>query len=436
MRKALPDYLSLLLDLILIAVGIFFFRNSRISWTVIYVLMVIYCFAIPLRVWRNQRDGIHPISVQSVIILLFHIGFGITILVTPERFFHWVHIFFGWWMIGDAFLSNVILHVIRRDHLKGGPYRIWHSLYAFIMGILMIFGKSLNIQISVMSILGGVFFILYGLASFISHLRLLYPDSRIAKLTEWTVSLPVLLSAFVPLMAYESIAKLEEDALSDPREKQDCDLEVFIYLKGEGPEIFGHIDISLDGTIYSYGCHDPATRKLAGTLGDGVLIVSERDSFLDEAIYTDHKTIIGYGFQLSEQQKTKIRQRIDDIMQRAVPWHCAAEKAAFCGDDLSRVNDYASRVWKETRCNFYKFTSGKFRTYFAGSTNCVLLADELVRSKEARLLDINGIVVPGTYLDFLNYEYNLRRDLVISRKLYRYLPAAPAGPELEKTGSS
>lgn len=54
---------------------------------------------------------------------------------------------------------------------------------------------------------------------------------------------------------------------------------MFIYLKESGPESLGHVDISFQGNIYSYGCHDPHHRGLFGTLGDGVLIVSKREAF-------------------------------------------------------------------------------------------------------------------------------------------------------------
>lgn len=53
----------------------------------------------------------------------------------------------------------------------------------------------------------------------------------------------------------------------------------------------------------------------------------------------------------------------------------------------------------------YKFANGKFKTYFVFSTNCVLLADELLHCKELDLIPIGGIVTPGTYLEFLNTEY-------------------------------
>ena len=99
----------------------------------------------------------------------------------------------------------------------------------------------------------------------------------------------------------------------NPYDDTPADLEVFIYLKESGPESLGHVDISFKNRIYSYGCHDPENRELFGTLGDGVLIVSDRNSFLENAIQNDEKTIIGYKIELTENQKAIIQKKIDNL---------------------------------------------------------------------------------------------------------------------------
>ena len=67
----------------------------------------------------------------------------------------------------------------------------------------------------------------------------------------------------------------------------------------------------------------------------------------------------------------------------------------------------------------YKFANGKFKTYFVFSTNCVLLADELLHCKELDLIPIGGIVTPGTYLEFLNTEYLRPGGMVVERTIYK-----------------
>ena len=66
----------------------------------------------------------------------------------------------------------------------------------------------------------------------------------------------------------------------------------------------------------------------------------------------------------------------------------------------------------------YKFTKGKFKTYFIAGTNCVNLADDLIRSKDLNLIDLNGLVTPGAYLAFLNTEYLKKDSIVKTRTLF------------------
>ena len=125
-----------------------------------------------------------------------------------------------------------------------------------------------------------------------------------------------------------------------------------------------------------------------------------------------------YGIRLTDAEKQILRGRIQELMSRAMPWDCAAAAAERNHQDSSRINDYASKIYKTTHCEMFKFSSGKFRTYFAASTNCVLLADELIRSKNLNLIDIAGFATPGAYLSFLNSQYLLKTTPVRTRTIY------------------
>ena len=74
----------------------------------------------------------------------------------------------------------------------------------------------------------------------------------------------------------------------------------------------------------------------------------------------------------------------------------------------------------------YDPAKGKFRTYFISSTNCVMLADELIRNKDLSLVYLSGLVTPGAYLSFLNSEYLKPNTPVISRTLYETIPSKPS----------
>ncbi len=406
-------------DLLLIAAGILFFTHQYTGWTILYIVAVLLCIVLPIRILLNVRSGARQLSSATMFVILFNIAFLITILLQPQRFLEFIDVFFGWWMLGNGIVTMVEFYVLVRDQLPGAVYRLLIGLISILIAVFMITGRNLSIKTNVMSIIAGLYFLFYGILGLLFHISMIYrqyrPDSP-----SWSYSAPVLLSAFFPYEVYLSIRRLElESQLSVNKSPDPADLNVYIYMKGKGPEILGHIDISYNGIILSYGNHNPESRKLAGTLGDGILIRSKEAPFLQESITTENKTVIGYGIRLTETQKKALEERIQDLLSRSEPWYCAAAKAHQKGEDMSPYRDYASRVYKETFCDMYRFTVGKFRTYFISSTNCVLLADALIRNNDLNLVRLNGLVTPGAYLSFLNTEYLKPDSPVISRTLYK-----------------
>ena len=406
-------------DLLLLAIGILFFTQRYTGWTILYILALLLCIALPVRILLNIRSGISSFSSSTLILILFNIFFAITILLQPLRFLEWAHVFFGWWMFGNGIIQLVEFYVLIRDQLPGTLPKLLSSIFSLLIAFLIIFGRDLSIKTDVLSIIAGVYFLLYGVMGMLFHISLIV-KRRNPESPSWSYSAPILLNAFFPLEVYISLRRLEQASkLSPPKSTEHADLYVYTYIKGKGPEALGHIDLSYKGMILSYGNHDPETRQLVGTLGDGVLIRAKENEFLQESITTDGKTVVRYGIRLTESQRKALEERIRKLFARTVPWQCAAEKAYRRGEDMTPYHDYASRVFRETFCEMFKFTQGKFRTYFISSTNCVLLADELIRNKDLNLIHLNGLVTPGAYLSFLNTEYLKADSPVISRTFYK-----------------
>ncbi len=405
-------------DAISLAIGILFLTEKITGWTILYILILALCFFLPVRLFLSIRAGTIPETRADYRMMAFNLLFGIVLMIWPNRFMMFVHVFFGWWMLGHGILHLVDFYVCLHDQLPGALSQLISGLGFLILSIFMIIGRNMAIKTEVLSILAGIFFIANALFSFLEHLSALLKSFNPER-SAFSVSPPILMTAFLPIQFYISIKELKRDALlREKRETIPSDLRVYIYLKGKGPEMFGHIDISYKGTIWSYGNHDPASRRLNGTYGDGVLIRADEAKFLKESVETDNKTVISYGIRLTPNQKEMVESRLEKLMERAEPWKCEAQLAREAGKDMEPYNDYASRVYKETLCEMYKFKSGKFRTYFISSTNCVILADELIRNQNLRLIDLSGLITPGAYLSFLNTEYQKKNSPVISRIFY------------------
>ena len=406
------------MDLLFSSIGILLLIHPSGGLFILYILTVILSFLIPLRLIFLMCCRIRQRSRIDCCFIALNLLFGLVILLRPEQFLKWTAVFYGWRAFGYGILMLVSYYVTVHDRLSGPVSALLSGLLSVPLGIFLILSSDLPIRENMISAAAGFYFLGYGIIGLLFHFRLLL--SRYFKnLIPRSLSGPTIINAFLPLEMHIALQQLKQSERLLPAGKSEhADLHVYFYLKGKGPESLGHIDISYRGTVYSYGNHDPQHRSLFGLLGDGVLIVSDAASFLQENITTGGKTVIDYGIRLSKAGQQVLEERLRELLSRCTAWKCAAEEARCAGRDMNDCHDYASRVYKETFCRMYKFTSGQFRTYFIAGANCVTLADTLIRSPNLELIDFSHLITPGTYLAFLNSEYLRANSSVISRSIY------------------
>ncbi|MFR1213757.1 MAG: hypothetical protein ACLSCV_02365 [Acutalibacteraceae bacterium] len=122
---------------------------------------------------------------------------------------------------------------------------------------------------------------------------------------------------------------------------------------------------------------------------------------------------------MSDTQKKKVEERIDEIMQVAIPWQQDTNGYKTALSQEEPCNDAASELVKATGAKIYKIKSGEFKTYFAINTNCVKLADYITGSAGLDVLDVSGIVTPGSYYALLDDMFERRNTIVVSKTIYR-----------------
>lgn len=74
----------------------------------------------------------------------------------------------------------------------------------------------------------------------------------------------------------------------------------------------------LKGEIISYGNYDEDSYRLFDTRGEGVLISTNKESYIPFCIEHNKKTLFGFGIQLNEQQRAGIRQEIKKLKKTAI----------------------------------------------------------------------------------------------------------------------
>ena len=108
-------------------------------------------------------------------------------------------------------------------------------------------------------------------------------------------------------------------------------------------------------------------------------------------------------------------------MKKAYRWYPKAEQAAL-GEIEGNPEDFtdvASKMYLEENTKLYKFEKGSpYKTYYLLGQNCAMVANEIVGHSGIKLLTLNRIVTPGSYLEYLDKLYKMRNTIVVNRSIY------------------
>lgn len=301
----------------------------------------------------------------------------------------------------------------KRDRVAGRVIVLLVSLFLIFNGIATFIAPSVNIDIVARII--GLYACLLGIMYFKDGIFMVLPRHKKNILKrKMRISLPIFIAALVPktMMDYINERLQIDDTFCIENTNQDVNLEIFIHVSPDGFGKMGHCDIYFDGEVISYGNYDYSSIRLFEAMGDGVMFITEKEKYLPFCIKEDHKTIFGYGLHLNDIQINSVRDAIMKIKGNAFPWFPPAYY------DHNVTDDYASRLFLATSASFYKFKKGKFKSYFVLGTNCVLLAEEIVGNSGQDIINLNGIITPGTYQDYLEKEYHKANSQVVSKNIY------------------
>jgi uncharacterized membrane protein len=242
------------------------------------------------------------------------------------------------------------------------------------------------------------------------------------------ISIPVVIAAFLPIRLLKKVNKLVEE---DPEgavlfENQinngEIDLEIFIHTREGLIAGMGHVDIAMDGLVYSYGNYDQATWKFGGFFAEGVMVEMNAEEHIREALEVEKKILMVYGLSLSSEHKKAVREKLNEMISQLIPWEPLAMqcKKGLIEGEPEDYKDVSSELYNNTGAKFYKFRFGNpFKTYYVMGTNCVKLADTIVGKSGVNIMKINGIITPGAYLSYLDRLYERGDSIVVSRVLYQ-----------------
>lgn len=343
-----------------------------------------------------------------------------------------------------VFLNAAVKLIDLIASVKHSPGDIFYDfvsmLFFLVFTFIMLFGSFY--QGRVLLLVTGIYCILYGVTELSDFLEETLPAGAQTYIRRKVrISVPVFVSTFVPLKILKQYQKqldtreinineiLEQETLPQDISRP-ANIFVMIHVSDDGVGMMGHCDLYFDGEVLSYGNYDASSERLFGAIGDGVLFTADLKTYINYAVTADNQMIFLYGLHLNDEQLKRVRAEVERIKSNVTPWkppyQIAYEKDSKA--ELSDFKDYCSRLWFGTRARFYKFKSGKFKSYFVMSTNCVLLADSILSKAGTDIVKLNGIISPGSYYDYLQREYMLENGIVVSRNIYsKYQPENGTG---------
>ena len=331
----------------------------------------------------------------------------------PKVFGGSVSLAFGLWSMLNALSKAVFAVQLHRDGQKGVW---WAAITGAIHGVfaVLLLADPLSGVLS-LAILLGIYCVVFGLTVLGDAVRETLGTDVHGKRIRQRIRIapPILLTSLLPLWLLRSLDDPDEAAETarwTRRETNDeratRDMEIFLHLSKDTAFGMGHVDIALGDRVLSYGCYDLSSNRLFGLISDGVLVEADRERYIPFCVGHEKKKLIGFGVTLTEEQKARVARTADKLMEGSVLW---TPPAGSTQDDFAH----------DAGAVFHKLTRGRFRTYNALKTNCVALADILCGATGLDLMNLQGIVTPGTYYAFLDRQFLRRNSIVISRTVYR-----------------
>lgn len=403
------NYIYLVFGLAIIILGIIILIGSinMYSWVIylltyaflLYGLARLIGFIFNKRIVRN-RETLLSITINIVI--------GVILIFFKKILLSILPISFSIYMLFN-FASRFVNYSIQLSlNLKSRFKEFIMGLFFLILSFIFLIAplKSIHLLILIMSI----YCILLGISLIAEYIfEVLDVNAKYNPKKKYRMTFPFFVDAFIPILGLNAIENKKRN-----ENKNKGDMSIYVHLSDHGLNQFGHVDIEIDDKIYSYGNYDKSSQKLFSGVGDGVLTETmTKYKYINYCIFNSKKTIVEYIVKLDNSQKEEILNRIKEIKKDSVKWEPDAAK-----DKKGIYKDYSSKLYKATKTNFYKFSKGKYKTYFVVGTNCTYLANELLKNSVFEILKLVGIITPGTYYEYLEENYRLGKLNIVGKIVY------------------
>ena len=350
---------------------------------------------------------------------IFNVVISVIALIFKDYSIAIVPILFSAYSILNALIKIINYILLKENNVSDRFRELFLGIFYLFIGFIILLGPLVHLKF-VLNVL-GIYSTLLGTSFIFDYLEI----NNYFKLLKIKVCLPSIVEVFIPIQVLQRINKAmnndEEVLLEHRKENKTPDLEIFIHVTKDGYGTLGHMDIFYNNEILSYGNYDISSYKFHDGIGRGVLFkVKDKEKYIKFCIEDNKKTLFAFGLSLNEKEKEKINKNIERINAELKEWDCPYKRALKIGKKAKKEDymDYSSRLYRATKAKFYKFKSGKFKSFCVIGNNCVSFANKIIGSALNDSFKLYGVLTPGTYYEYLEREFMKKNSIVCSKKIY------------------
>ena len=427
-KRRLPVF-SLLTGLVLLVLGIVIiilpYRSLEGGFIILFALAV-FVYGIVRLIDLLMKDKYLPGALYLIV------SWTLTFLILMSYFGVLKATFVPCIIVGIVAVAIGLLRILIMINCMvnriGGAFRNGLSGLACLVFAAYLLVRPVA-NFGVLAVVTGFYLIFYGVTTlgdaFASIFKLDLNESKTRRRTHFAV--PNIITALQPARMIGRINEARADGsvhggmLIEPKPDADFDtvnLEVMVHLTTQGANKFGHVDIAIGDTVYSYGTYDSSMDMYGGFVSQGTFIIVPKIPYLRFCLERQKKYVIGFGAHLSEKQLGCVRAKIDELMSDCEPFESKYETALKNGEDGSELFDPASNMVRDVGGKVYTVVKGPFRRYFGINTNCVRVADWLLSDSGLDRVSFSSISTPGGYYSMLQNMFLRAHTRVIRKTTY------------------
>lgn len=200
--------------------------------------------------------------------------------------------------------------------------------------------------------------------------------------------------------------------------KAKTDIEIIVHGMELGMGVLGHVDICIDGYVYSYGNYDELTSKMSGIVAEGVLLKAPRNEYFEFCKRHYQKTLFIYSLKFSQEQKEMLRKRLNTLLQATEEWVPTNEICSFNPVSEQLEEMYAYFMVQAMPVTFYKFRQNRFEVYTLWRHNCLQFVDWLMAGLNIPRLRARVTTFPSLYQERLEALRRNSSSVVIDCEIY------------------